>query len=769
MQSFMLGVILAAAWLNTVAVLPALKFMAGLGVVTSCLYRLLPAWLTRVLLGVCLGGGYIIWAVQHTLLWQLPEALENKPIHITGFIVSLPQIEDATANFEFQLKTVTDDGKVYLLPNPIKIHLSWYHLPTNIQLSPGQYWHYTVRLKRPHTLLNPGGFDYEKWLFAQRLRATGTILNGERAENSSGHFALLRLRQTIQHKIQYVLVREPTQGLVIALIVGIQKGITASQWQIMRATGTNHLMAIAGVHIGFVTGFFYWMAYRAWRCSTRLLLWLPAQQAAAVVALLVAGLYSALAGFALPAQRALWMASLALISVLWCRPWSIWQGLSLAAAGILIMEPLAVFQDSFWLSFSAVFAIIYANSGRLQASEGKWKYTRIQWVISLSLIPISIAIFQQVSVIGFVANILAVPLVGIVVLPLCILGAISVFLFPLGGKLLLMAAAKVLTLIWWMLGELAQLPGAVWQQTMPNSEILLASILGVLILLAPKGWPLRGLGLLWLSPLIFYRPPAPKMNEVWLTVLEVGQGLSAVVRTAHHTLIFDTGPSFGPGQADAGSRVLLPYLQAQHIQRVDTLMISHGDNDHIGGAATLLKNLPVAEIKTSVPEKILPLFSAQYCLAGQSWAWDGVKFEVLYPFKSELGQNNNSSCVLRIISPTGSILLTGDIERAAEQFLLAHQSKSLTATVLVAPHHGSATSSTSDFIQAVSPTWVIFPVGYLNRFHFPDTKVVARYQGIGAHVLDTAQSGAITIKLNQHQAIQVEEQRKIDRKFWRSI
>jgi competence protein ComEC len=410
-----------------------------------------------------------------------------------------------------------------------------------------------------------------------------------------------------------------------------------------------------------------------------------------------------------------------------------------------------------------VAAILYGITGRLQPRGWWWKYGRVQWVISLGLMPLSLLLFQQASLISLLANLIAVPAVGFLVLPLCLSGTLLLLFYQPLGHWLLLGSAKIIGWIWQLLAWFSQVHGAIWQQGMPNGWVLAATVIGIALLLGPRGLPGRYFGLLWLCPIIFYQSPAPKMGEIRFTLLDVGQGLATVVQTAKHSLVFDTGPPMGAFD-DAGQRVILPFLRSSGITRIDQLMISHGDSDHMGGAESLLRNISVAEILTSVPERFAPSL-AQVCRAGQRWQWDGVDFQVLYPTLELLHQNNNSSCVLRIQSGKTVLLLTGDIEKSAEEFLVETKA-SLAADILVAPHHGSKTSSTTNFVRSVNPRYVLFPVGYKNRYHFPSQMVVKRYEKLNSILLNTANSGAITVNIKAKGKIEVKQYRQEKMRVW---
>lgn len=725
--------------------------------------KLKPLW--QYGLFVSLGSGYAIFYAQQLLVWQLPDVLENKTITITGVITTLPQITQQQVQFELALRTLNGQ------PQHTKLRLALYFTQKNTQLvgpfRVGDTWQMQVRLKRPHGLANPGSFDYEKWLFSQGIRATGYILVNQQLKclkRADRHYFFSKLRENLQYKLQKILSGQDAAGMIIALVMGAQKGITQNQWEIMRATGTNHLMAIAGVHIGFVAGFFYGLVNMIWRRSEYLTLRFPAKQAAAVAALLTAILYSALAGFSLPTWRALVMTSVLLSGSLLNREVSTWHALAVALFIVLILEPLSVLTVSFWLSFGAVFAILYGTTFRLHSRGIWWKYGRVQWVITLGLLPICLVLFEQASLVSFVANLIAIPAVGILVLPLCLSGTVLLLVIEPLGHLLLLASAQTMLWVEYFLGWLANFPAAIWYHPTLQLWILIASIVGIVLILAPAGVPGRWLGLGWLLPLIYTQPASPKEGEIWLTLLDVGQGLSAVIQTQSHNLLFDAGPKMG--HEDAGRRVVVPFLRSQGIAHIDTLLVSHGDSDHSGGVNSVIEQIPVTQLLTSVPQRFT--FSAkQLCHIGQSWRWDGVLFTILHPDHArQIVANNNSSCVLKIGERKNAILLTGDIEKSAEEEILQNQSDDLSAQILIAPHHGSRTSSSEQFVKAIDAKYVLFSVGYRNRFHFPNNAVVERYKKNGSICLDTARNGAITFQLDaQGNILAVKEYRK-QRHIW---
>lgn len=690
-------------------------------------------------LACALGFAWSLWYAHLQMAWTLPDDQEGKTICITGWIASIPEISPHRVTFLFA-------------HSHHLIRLSWQE--DDKKLWAGDQWKLLVRLKKIHGMANPGGFDYEAWALQEGIRAQGYVVNSPENIRLSSywyHYPLNRIRQYFLEKMLQQLPVSHTSPWIIALALGERQGISTDNWQVLRNTGTNHLMAIAGLHIGFMAAFAFAIVSWGWRRIPRLTLKMPAQHAGAIASLIMAFIYSALAGFSIPTQRACIMLFLFLIVLLLRRNMTAWHAWSIALLCVLLINPLSVLAASIWLSFGSVALIIYGVGGRLATSGGWWKWGRIQWVIALGLIPLSIGLFQQCSFVSFVANSIAIPWVGFVVVPLTLLGCF-LLLFPssLGGWILWIAD-KILSVLWNILIYLSHLSWATWYHTVPHEWILVAAGIGVILLLLPAGFPGRWLGVVWVLPLILYKSPAPKLGEIGVTLLDVGQGLSVVVQTQHHILVFDAGPKLSDSY-DMGESVVLPYLHSLDAKKIDMLVISHPDNDHIGGSGALLKQIPIVSIKSSTPSK-LPSPLADFCLRGTHWQWDHVNFAFLYPAPDKLNLDNDSSCVLRITNGVHSILLAGDIEKVAEQYLSENEAGNLLTDILVAPHHGSKTSASNDFIQEVHPQIVLFPVGYRNRYHFPHESVVKKYQTAGAILYDTIRAGAIQFQLTMDKKI----------------
>lgn len=690
----------------------------------------------------------------------LPPELEGKDLLVDGIVSGLPQKLDEGLRFDFRIESTPEPVQASL---PANIRLTWYKPQTSVKAA--ERWRLRVRLKQPHGFFNPGGLDYEQWLFAQGLRATGYVRESQenrRLVAAESAFAPRIWRQALDDRLTETLAGSDLAGIIKALTMGADDDISSEQWEVFRRTGTAHLVAISGSHISLVAGFVF-LLVRKLAAVLGILRW-PPPKIAAVAAFLAALFYSALADFAIPTQRALIMIAIVMGGILGQRNVRAAVTLATALLAVTAYDPLAVLAPGFWLSFAAVALILFAVSNRLRSSGWWFSLWKVNWVTTLGLAPLLLLFFQQVSLIAPIANLLAVPAIGLVAIPLCLLGSALLLIHPLAGTLVLSIVEHFLQWTWLALTWLSALPFAQWIHARPPLWTLPFALLGVLLLLAPRGIPARWLGLILLIPGLAIRPDTPALGGLWLTLLDVGQGLSTVLRTRNHTLVFDTGARLG-NRFDMGSAVIEPFLHEQGIARIDTLVVSHGDNDHIGGAPALLKRFAIGQTYTSVPDR-LPMTSAIPCQAGQSWAWDGVQFEMLSPFGTA-GKENDNSCVLKASTAQDSVLLTGDIERSAEQALASRYGEALASTVLIAPHHGSNTSSSQEFLAAVRPHYALVPAGYLNRYGFPHPKVIQRYKEIGATVVNTADVGAISIRLESGDgAPKPESYRLTDGRYW---
>ncbi|MBL8345558.1 MAG: DNA internalization-related competence protein ComEC/Rec2 [Rubrivivax sp.] len=778
---------------------------------------------------------------------RLPAALEGRDIVVTGLVAQLPRNGLQGARFLFAVETASLEGRAVAMPGLLS--LGWYRgaepdallLGPQVEVRAGQRWRFTVRLRQPHGPFNPGGFDLELWLFERGIGATGQVR--ARAGDAATLVAegagapVERARQRVRDAIERRLAG-PEQGrqggriagVVAALAVGDQAAIEREDWELFRVTGVAHLMSISGLHVTM----FAWLAGGAigwlWRRSARAMVSLPAPLAARWGGVGVALAYALFAGWGVPAQRTVCMlATVAALQSLGAR-WPLHAVLLVTAAVVVAVDPWALQQPGFWLSFVAVGLLAASEpvggarepaasvgsgaSGAMQVQAHMQAHLRraatlarsalrTQAVATIGLAPLSLVFFQQVSLVGFVANLVAIPVVTLLVTPLSLLGMLIAPLWDV--------AALVLSSLMFLLHGLAGagplgLPGpepaagsapwpAVWQAASAPAWAMAAGLLGGLVAVLPLPWRLRALALPLMLPLLAPAVPRPAEGRFEFVALDVGQGTAALVRTRRHLLLYDTGPALSP-ESDAGSRLVVPLLRRRGESHIDHLVLSHRDVDHVGGAGAVLAALPVRRLSSSLDDAH-PLVArarsagaaVHRCEAGQQWDWDGVRFEVLHPTPAEFGRpglrsaefgrpgphsadfgrpgppsvelgrpgepaadagwpvarSNALSCVLRVTSAETSVLLTGDIEAAQEAALRERDGARLRARVLLVPHHGSRTSSTPAFIETVAPELALAQAGYRSRFGHPAPDVVARYETRGIALARSDRCGALTL------------------------
>ena len=720
-----------------------------------------------------LGASWMLLNAHQYFSNSLPYQLQKKTVTVRGVIVSIPSVSNNKQSFLFKVKQASYNGEPLALGT---IKLNWYR--SKFLLKAGQYWELQARLKRPHAMLNPFGFDYEKWAIQQGLSATGYVYN--KGTNKLVHnqgISLPVLRQYLYERIKVLLTEKKELGMVLALALGEREEIQKQQWDIFRKTGTSHLVAISGLHIGLIAGFSFFITRYLWRRSTRLIEMVPAPVAAAWFSLLVAVLYAALAGFSVPTLRACVMYGIFIFAYVSNRRVKTIDVLLVALMAVLIINPMSVLSASFWLSFAAVFVIVFVVSGQFRLRKIKL-YVKIQYAIFMFLFPILIVAFSQASYVAPFVNLFVIPLVSFVLLPATLIAVvITAFSYELGALIFDMLHPAY-SLFWNICELFSGLSFASKHFVYPDVNTTLLALAGIFVLVFPRYIPLRWLGVLACIPIIF--SDAKERNnpgEFELVFLDVGQGTAVVVKTQNHLLLYDTGARYGTG-FDVGESIIIPYLKGLGRESIDKLVISHGDNDHIGGARSVINNLHIKQIESSVPKKIDG--RAGYCKEGKSWIWDSVKFSYLSPAEFQYRvsaadghQQNNASCVLMIETSSFRALLTGDIETATEYRMIRQYRQKLRANLLLAPHHGSNTSSNAEFLKFVNPEYVVFTTGYLNRYRLPSKKVVQRYrQNTAAQLFNTAFTGAIRFHIKPRQQLHKQEvdiklYRHQSQRFWR--
>jgi competence protein ComEC len=780
MRCAILGFVGGAAWLQMQATLPEQATLAACAAIALLLLGLRGV-VRAVLAGALCGFCWAALLAQLALAPRLAKADEGRDVTLVGTIDSLPYRFDGGVRFNFAVE------KAAGATLPPRVSLAWYTgFGDTVQavgdVQPGERWQLTVRLQRPHGNANPYGFDYEVWLLEQGVRATGYVRTGGAGNRrldsfvfSAGNLAE-HCRATLRERILRALPGKPYAGVIVALVVGDQRAIGQSDWSVFNRTGVSHLISISGLHITMIAGLFALMASALWRRSfftgAQLGLILPAQKAAALTGAGVALLYVLLAGFGIPAQRTLYMLTVVAAALWFGRITSVSHVLCAALGMVVLLDPWAVLWPGFWLSFGAVAIILFATVGRTgMPRTGYWSLLKLgahtQYVVTLGLVPLTMLLFAQVSLVSPLANAVAIPLISFVVTPLALAG--SMMPAPLSAILLGVAHAAVEALamaLRWM----GDMHFAVWTAPAPNPWIFCFALGGTFWMLAPRGWPRRWVGAVAWLPLLANLPSHPREGEVAVTAFDVGQGMALLIETSGHRLLYDTGPSYS-AESNGGNRVIAPYLKARGIGALDGIIVTHSDSDHSGGALAVMETVRVGWVASSLwyDHPIVRAAAVhRRCAAGQTWTWDTVRFEMLQPTAASYDdpglKSNARGCTLRVSAGARSILLAADIEAAQEVQLVLGSPAKLRADVLLAPHHGSGTSSTPAFLLAVSPAVALFQVGYRNRYHHPKPEVFERYGQMGIQRLRTDRSGAISLSIGP--GVEAHEYRREHARYW---
>ncbi|CAN5407360.1 DNA internalization-related competence protein ComEC/Rec2 [soil metagenome] len=732
-------------------------------------WRAQPIALPALVLVMAIGCGFThaLICADRRLAHKLDADLDEQIVQVTGVVRGLPHAIEARAGqgmrFDFEIESVADRAA---LARPMRVSASWYPpqrkgtADAAPPFEPGQRWTLSVRLRRPHGSVNPDGFDYEAWLFERGFVATallrdeGSLIEG-RDDRSPGA-AVDRARFAIQQRILAVLEGRRWAGVIVALVVGEQHDIGPDDWTLFNKTGVNHLIAISGLHITMLAAIGAALCSISWRRAARAG-WIgeaapSAPQCAAIAGFVVATGYTVLAGFGVPAARTLAMLAVIVAARISHRDTRPFHVLSLALLAVVAVDPWSVRAAGFWLSFLAVACLLYTDRPRTPATDSRRvrlrralsTTTRAQLAVTIGLVPITLMAFQQVSLVGPLANAVAIPVVSYVVTPLALIGAMT------GSTLLLRGSQASFDALSVWLQWLAGLPHARLDWPPPEPLAVVLAMAGLAWLASPRGVPGRMAGVACCVPLLLPIRSGPDHGHAAVTVFDVGQGSAVIVETAAHRLVYDAGPRYGDG-ADAAQRVLLPYLRAHGAASLDAVIVSHDDSDHAGGARSLLAEVQVDWLLASpaLDRHVGSSTLREDCQAGMRWDWDGVHFETLAPDPDAMQARkaNARSCVLKVSTAGQSMLLTADIE-APQERAMVQSGLDLRAAVVTMPHHGSATSSTPTWVAAVAPTFAIAQAGWRNSFGHPRPDVLARYAAVGAIPLDVSSTGALTIHLS---------------------
>jgi competence protein ComEC len=686
-----------------------------------------------------LGFLYALWIAHSILNKDLPIDLEGKLIEIQGRIADIPQNMGHGMRFEFDIDST---------PNypAFKARLTWTkNFPQNLQTN--QRYKLQVRLKRTHGLRNPNTFDQERWFFQNRIHTQGNIKTGELLEN--GFDLRFQIYQTLKEKMQNF----PRSGILMALVLGETKGISQQEWKALKNTGTIHLISVSGTHLSMIAFSISSLMIILMRIiGGKWLLTLKAQVAVVILSFLVIAIYAWLAGFSIPTQRSLIMIGGIFLSIILSKRFASSYILSIALFLVLLFDPLAVLSIGFWLSFIAITILLYTPHKKTTYSNQMFQLES-SWVVFIVLIPPLLLLFGQVSLLSVISNMMVISLFSIFIMPFLFLGAVlspvNLEYFPL------LLSSYALDFIMKILEFLGNLDFSLLY--LPNAPIwaLILAMIGAFLILMPRGMIGKWLSVFLFLPALFPHIEKPKEGEIYFDLLDVGQGLSAVIRTKNHVLIYDTAPAFE--KRVIAESTLIPFLRGKGIKEISRLIISHPHLDHAGGVDSLMQVFEIYDILTTEPKKWK---NASYCKNGQFWEWDGVKFEML---AGEENYYKNNSCVLKITTGKSSILLTGDIEETQERLLLDKQIKT---NILIAPHHGSKTSSSLAFVNAVRPDYALFSVGYKNQFKHPRPEIIQRYQMVGAQTLETQNSGTISFQITPKSISKPQRYRENNRHYW---
>lgn len=713
---------------------------------------------------------WTLFRMHHALDWVDPE-LQGRNLTISGQVSGLPRVEKDYASFEFLIEPASVDGS--RLPRRVK--LSWYH-PT-IAINPGQAMTVVVELAQPHARLNPGGYDAERMAVLRGIQGYGKVVSLVSKKAPSGYLPNVDLlRDKLSQKIAKA-APGATSSLLQGLILADRRSISEAQWSALRQTGTAHLMAVSGLHVGTIAALGWYIGIGLGRLVARRTYCLTAIHTACLTSASMSLGYAVLAGFSLPTQRAVTM--LAMLYLVRLRRWRVSNARVLGAVVLIAVsrDPIVLLGVSFWLSFGAAWVLIKTFEGRI-APPGKAR----SWLLAQGNLlflsgTLGFLFFATVPLAAPLANLVCIPVVSLIVLPLAMLGAILEWSFD-AGRVFLCLSGRVLELVLIMLDCIASYAPAV-NRVSPDGALWRWGLVIVGLLLFSQPHPVipRPALALFLLPMVVRPGPALKPGDFDVHVLDVGQGLSVVIETRDNVIVYDTG-RISPSGANSGEDIIVPFLQSRNIEVIDLLVVSHGDSDHAGGIQGLLSTIPAKRILTSSEAAVNPVLQdlkarryardesveVMLCSRGWRWARDNVRFTVWHPFPGLPYLGNDSSCVVRVESAAGSLLLPGDITMTAELGLLADP---LSSDLLIAPHHGSTTSSSAAFINLVRPAWVVFTAGFKNPFDFPREAVQRRYADAHIQQASTFDTGMITYEFRQNAPLRMLGYRASNPRWWR--
>jgi competence protein ComEC len=714
------------------------------------------ARLRRLAGAACAGFACAHLFASFSLADGWPCARDREAVTVTGRVAAPALEREGRTDFDLAVTDASTGG-----PLPRRVRVAWYEadrLPR-----PGEIWRLELRLRCRRGFVNPGTQDRELALLRERIDATATVVGKSRPERIAGpdSHPVERVRARVAGAIAEALPPGPSVAVLQGLSVGVRGTIPDALWEAFAVTGVAHLMAISGLHVTGCAIVVLAVVRLAWRlpaCAR-----LPARLALeSAVVTATTGAYAFLAGGSVPALRTLAMVAIFVALRVLRRAWALHQALALAALVLVAADPLALASAGFWLSFAATAALVAA------AGDGRgWRarivaFARGQAAVTTLLAPVLALSFGRLSVVAPLVNAAAIPLFSILLLPAVLAGTVVAAVEPGFSWPFWRALAGLLDRTWPVLENIAAWPGASWAPAAQPAWLVAATAAALLAALLLPLAGLRCAALVLLAAVLFGRPERPAEGAFALSVLDVGQGLAVVVETARHVLVFDAGPAW-QGGGTAARVAVLPYLRARGIRAIDRLVLSHDDRDHAGGAEALRAGVRVARTMTAPDSR---LAGDDACRRGVGWRWDGVAFRVLHPPAGFAGSDNDRACAIAVSGPGGTALLLADPEAAAEAEL---RSQGIAADVVLLPHHGSRSSSSSALVAAISPRVGIASAGYGNRWGMPVADVVARWRDAGSAVLTTAEEGAIRARFPPEPGtVDIETERRRAPHWWRS-
>ncbi|AGA33477.1 putative hydrolase of the metallo-beta-lactamase superfamily, clustered with KDO2-Lipid A biosynthesis genes [Thioalkalivibrio nitratireducens DSM 14787] len=688
--------------------------------------------------GLLLGA---VLAAIHGQAWldrAVPWEMAGAEVTVSGQIHGLPDHSRERSRFVLRI------DRVHAGPQEFRAQrLRVTQFPAEPELRAGDRLSVTLRIRPPRGLHNPSGFDYGTWLYREGIHGLASVRGGVihegRAHTALVSSTLHRARETVRDAMQaaYPGARHP--GVMQALVIGERGAMEDDEWRLFLHTGTNHLMAISGLHVGLVAGFAVLIARVLWRRLAGLWRRVSMGLFTAVAAVVAASMYAGLAGFSIPTQRALIMLLMVTAAIVAGRDPLSWRVYAAALLVVIAIHPPNVLAPGFWFSFGAVAVILLLVQGRV-GRPGLSGWLGLQVLLALALLPLSLAWFQLGAWIAPAANLIAVPVVGLLVLPTLLAGAGLALVSPALGSPLLWWADGCLFLLLQVLEWMLRVPGAVSQTGVRAFAAVLAGA-GVVLLLLPRLRVLAPWILLAWLPLVL--PPAPRLDEgvFRAELLDVGQGLAVIVQTRRHVVLYDAGPAW-EGGFDSGESIVLPALRRLGVRRVDRILVSHEHRDHRGGVAAVVEAMPVGKVLSRRPDLHE---GEEACEAGLAWEWDGVQFQTLHP-PAFWDDGNAASCVLSVRGPGGRLLLTGDLEGLGESVLVRAEREALATDLLLVPHHGARGVLGRGLLEAAAPRAAWVSRGFDNRFEHPSPDVTERLRQGCVPLLDSAERGMLWLE-----------------------